>query len=122
MEFDTVSFLIGIVGGIAVSYGIIYWISGLLMEKLKADQTEEFATDDVKRIEMKVEKYNEVLYAFRTDNNDFVCQGVDLKELTAHFLQRFPQYEGHLFGAAKEIQEELIQQDKELTNEVSNLQ
>jgi hypothetical protein len=122
MEFDTVSFLIGIVGGVVVSYGIIYWISGLLIERLKADETAEFATDDDKRIEMKVERYHEVLYAFRTDNNDFVCQGVDLKELKLHFLQRFPQYEGYIVDTVKELQEELARQDKELTNEISNLQ
>lgn len=116
MEFDFGNFLFGFSIGLWVSYLLINYIGKLVYNKLMAqvDQAAEEATE-VKRIEMKVEKHGDVLYAFDAANDDFVCQGVDLAELRTNFIKRFPGCDGAIVDAAKELQEDLARQKEALS-------
>jgi hypothetical protein len=50
---------------------------------------EREADDDADRIEIRVERHGEVLYAFRKDNEQFLGQGTDLDSLTKIIAERF---------------------------------
>ena len=50
---------------------------------------ESEADNDGDRIEIKVERHGEVLYAFRKDNNQFLAQGADIEALTKIVAERF---------------------------------
>ena len=118
---DFVSFLFGVFVGLVIAYGIIRMLGKMLYNKLVDEgviksEAEESGDTDSRRIEMKVEKHGDVWYAFDATNDDFVCQGLDLKELKANFVKRFPGYDGAIVDAAKDLQEELIRQKKELSN------
>ncbi len=115
MEFDFLSFLIGIVAGLSMAYGVVHWVGQQLVRRLEAAVEEEEAKPQIPRIEMKVERHGDVWYAFDATNDDFVCQGVDLKELKANFIKRFPGHDGAIVDAAKDLQAELIRQKKELS-------
>ena len=112
MEFDFLSFLIGIVAGLSMAYGIVHWVGQQLVQRLEAAVEQESAQP--RRIEMKVERHGDIWYAFDAVNDDFVCQGLDLKELKANFVKRFPGHDGAIVDAAKDLQEELTRQKKEL--------
>lgn len=114
MEFDFLSFWIGIMAGLGMAYGIVHWVGRQLVQRLEAAVEEEETKSQIRRIEMKVERHGDVWYAFNATNDDFVCQGVDLKELKTNFIKRFPGYDGAIVDAAKDLQEELIRQKKEL--------
>ena len=123
MEFDFASFFVGILVGLGIAYGIIRMLGKMLYNKLVEDGViksveEEQAESETKRIEMKVEKHGDILYAFRKDNDDFVCQGSNFEELRANFASRFPGYTGSVEGKATELHEELVRQRQELTKTV----
>lgn len=115
MEFDFLSFWIGIVAGLGMAYGIVHWVGQQLVRRLEAAVEQEQEQAQIRRIEMKVERHGNVWYAFDATNDDFVCQGVDLKELKANFIKRFPGHDGAIVDAAKDLQAELIRQKKELS-------
>ena len=111
MDFDFVSFFLGVAAGVAVSYYVIRQLGKMIYQRLEAavEQHETKAESD--RIEMKVEKHGDVIYAFRVDNNDFVCQGVDLAEIKKNFVARFPGKD----GAIVEVPDEMLR--KTLTDQ-----
>jgi len=117
MEFDFLSFLIGIVAGLSMAYCVVHWVGQQLIRRLEAAVVEEEAKSQIQRIEMKVERHGDVWYAFDATNDDFVCQGVDLKELKANFIKRFPGRDGAIVDAAKDLQEELIRQKEQLASD-----
>lgn len=111
MGFDFGNFLFGFSIGLWVSYLLINIVGKIVYNRLMAQVEQEVAiAEETKRIEMKVEKHGDILYAFRKDNNDFVCQGVDFAELKRHFVQRFPGHNGTIVDAAKDLHEELTRQ------------
>jgi len=120
MEFDFLSFVLGIVVGLFIAYSIVRIAGRLLYNKLvsegviKSVEEEENKTES-NRIEMKVEKHGDVLYAFRKDTDDFICQGADFAELKNNFAKRFPGHNGSLEGTATELHEELARQKRELS-------
>ena len=119
MDFDFASFFVGILVGLGIAYGIIRMLGKMLYNKLVAEgvikSVEEEAGDtDSQRIEMKVEKHGDILYAFRKDNDDFVCQGADFAELRTNFSSRFPYHTGSMEGVVKELHDELARQKNEL--------
>jgi hypothetical protein len=118
MEFDFGNFLFGFSIGLWVSYLLINYVGKLVYNRLMAQVEQETATaKEIKRIEMKVEKHGDVWYAFDATNDDFVCQGADLKELKANFIKRFPGRDGAIVDAAKDLQEELIRQKEQLASD-----
>ena len=64
---------------------------------------------------MMVEQHGDILYAFRKDTDDFVCQGANFEELRTNFSKRFPNYNGSVEGLEKELHERLLAQKNELT-------
>ena len=123
MEFDFLSFLLGVAVGLFIAYSIIRILGKMLYNKLVAEgviksEAEEAGDTDSQRIEMKVEKHGDMLYAFRKDNDDFICQGSNFEELRANFASRFPGYTGSVEGKATELHEELVRQRQELTKTV----
>lgn len=122
MDFDFLSFVLGIVVGLFIAYSIARILGRLLYNKLVAEGVlksaeEEADQTDTKRIDMKVEKHGDMLYAFRSDNDGFVCQGTDLKELKQNFVERFPGLDGSVVGKTEEVHKELLEQKKGLKNE-----
>ena len=120
MDFDIVSFFIGVIVGVFIAYNIVKLVSRLLYNKLVSDgvirsDAEESGNTDSQRIEMKVEQHGDVLYAFRKDTDDFVCQGANFEELRANFSKRFPNYNGSVEGSESELHERLLAQKNELT-------
>ena len=87
----------------------------LVAEGVIKSVEEEAAEAESKRIEMKVEQHGDVLYAFRKDTDDFVCQGANFEELRANFARRFPGHTGSVEGVAKELHDELARQRDKLT-------
>lgn len=123
MSFDFVSFLLGLAVGIGISYLIVKWIGRMIYRRLEeavasAVDQQESETKST-RINMKVERHGDVLYAFREDNDGFVCQGTDLKELKQQFTKRFPGQVGSVVGATDELHHELVKQLKDAQNESS---
>ena len=121
MNFDFLSFLLGIVVGAGLSYLLVWLLGRMIYRRLEAaleaavdDQKQE---TDAKRIDMKVERHGDMLYAFRSDNDGFVCQGVDLRDLKKQFAQRFPNCTGSVVGKTDELHQELLTQMKESKNE-----
>ena len=120
MEFDFGGFFVGVMAGLAMAYGVVRILGRLLYHKLVAEGViksaeEEAAEAESKRIEMKVEQHGDILYAFRKDTDDFVCQGANFEELRANFAQRFPGHTGSVEGVAKELHDELARQKNKLT-------
>lgn len=52
--------------------------------------TKEQAVASDKIIPLSVEVENNLYYCYNSKTNQFVCQGADVKEITAQFQQRFP--------------------------------
>lgn len=124
MDFDFTSFFVGVAIGLGIAYAIIWLLGRMIYNKLsqegilkpaEPDETES----DSKRIDMKVERHGDVLYAFRIDDDGFVCQGADLSELRKNFIARFPGMNGSVEGKTEELHKELIEQKKGLKNEGS---
>jgi len=118
MEFDFLSFVIGITVGLFIAYSIVRMLGRLLYNKLVEDgvlKSIEEETAQKERIEMKVSKLGDVYYAHRTDTDDFICQGADLAELKRRFAERFPGYDGSMVGVSAETHAELLKQKQELT-------
>ena len=123
MEFDFGSFFVGILVGLFIAYSIIRMLGRLLYNKLVDEgvirsEAEESGNTDSQRIEMKVEQHGDVLYAFRKDTDDFICQGADFAELKANFARRFPGHTGSIEGVVKELHDELARQRQEITKTV----
>ena len=123
MNFDLVSFGLGIAVGLGIAYGIVWMLGRALYRRIEAalqeQEQEEKQEKDAQRINMKVEQHGDVLYAFRSDNDGFVCQGADLRELRQQFAQRFPNHTGSVIGKTDELHAELMRQLKEIKNESS---
>ena len=120
MDFDFGSFFVGVLVGLGMAYGVVRILGRLLYHKLVAEgvirsEAEESGDTDSQRIQMKVEQHGDVLYAFRKDTDDFVCQGANFEELRANFSKRFPGHTGSVEGVAKELHDELARQKQELT-------
>ena len=120
MDFDFGSFFVGVLVGLGMAYGVVRILGRLLYHKLVAEgvirsEAEESGDTDSQRIEMKVEQHGDVLYAFRKDTDDFVCQGANFEELRANFARRFPGHTGSVEGVAKELHDELARQRDKLT-------
>lgn len=123
MNFDLLSFVLGTAVGIGISYLVVWWLGRMIYRKLEAAVAaavdEQQTETKSKRIDIKVEQHGDVLYAFRSDNDGFVCQGGNLAELRKHFLQKFPGQVGSVIGATDELHRELVKQSKEIKNESS---
>ena len=119
MDFDFLSFLLGIGVGIGISYLVVWMLGRAIYRRLEAALEEKQEETDTKRINMKVERHGELLYAFREDNDGFVCQGTDLKDLKQQFTKRFPGQVGAIVGATDELHQELVKQLKDAQNESS---
>ena len=120
MDFDFGSFFVGVLVGLFMAYGVVRILGRLLYHKLVAEgviksEAEESGDTDSQRIQMKVEQHGDVLYAFRKDTDDFVCQGANFEELRANFARRFPGHTGSVEGVAKELHDELARQRDKLT-------
>ena len=119
MEFDFLSFLLGIGVGIGISYLVVWILGRAIYRRLEAALEEKQEETDAKRINMKVERHGDLLYAFREDNDGFVCQGTDLKDLKQQFTKRFPGQVGAIVGNTDELHQELVKQLKDAQNESS---
>ena len=120
MDFDFGSFFVGVLAGLGMAYGVVRILGRLLYHRLVAEGViqsaeEEAAEAESQRIEMKVEQHGDVLYAFRKDTDDFICQGSNFEELRANFSKRFPNYTGSVEGSESELHERLLRQKNELT-------
>ena len=117
MEFDFVSFFIGVAVGVFIAYNIVKLVGRLLYNKLVSEGVIRSPEEEVEkqRIEMKVSKLGNIYYAHRTDTDDFVCQGADLAELKQKFADRFPGYDGSMIGVSAETHAELLKQKQELS-------
>jgi hypothetical protein len=116
MEFDFLSFILGITVGLFIAYSIVRILGRLLYNKLVAEGVIQSAKEEVEkeRIEMKVSKIGDIYYAHRTDTDDFICQGTDLSELKRKFADRFPGHDGSVVGVSEETHAELIKQKEAL--------
>ena len=119
MEFDFLSFLLGIGVGIGISYLVVWLLGRAIYRRLEAALEEQKEETETKRINMKVERHGDLLYAFREDNDGFVCQGTDLKDLKKQFTKRFPGQVGAVTGNTDELHQELVKQLKDAQNESS---
>ena len=117
MDFDFLSFLLGFAVGVGISYFVVWMLGRMLYRRLTEALEQEQTEQDAKRIDIKVEQHGDILYAFRTDNDGFVCQGADLAELRTNFIKKFPGQVGSVIGATDELHQELVKQLKEIKNE-----
>jgi hypothetical protein len=118
MEFDFLSFVLGIVVGLSIAYSIVRVLGRILYNKLVDDGVIKSVAEETaqkERIEMKVSKLGDIYYAHRTDTDDFICQGADLAELKRKFADRFPGHDGSMVGVSAETHAELLKQKQELT-------
>ena len=116
MDFDFGSFFVGLIAGLAIAYLIVHQLGKMIFRKLEAAVEAEIeAKTNPDRIEMKVEKHGDVIYAFRVDNNDFICQGADFAEIKRNFVARFPGKDGAIVEVPDEtLRKALTDQKKEL--------
>lgn len=113
MDFDFMSFFVGVMAGLALAYYIIHQIGRMIFTRLEAAVAAQVETKK-ERIEMKVSKLGDIYYAHRADTDDFVCQGADLAELKRNFSARFPGHDGSVEGVSEETHAELVKQKQEL--------
>jgi hypothetical protein len=114
MEFDFLSFIIGVIAGLTLAYWVIHWVGKAIYNRLEAAVAAEL-DNKKERIEMKVSKIGNIYYAHRADTDDFVCQGADLAELKQKFVDRFPGHDGSVVGVSAETHDELLKQKQELS-------
>ena len=112
MDFDVLSFLIGIIVGLGIAYYVVRQVEKAIYRNLEAVVEAETKTESV-RIQMKVERHGDVIYAFRVDNDDFICQGTDLAELKRNFVARFPGKDGAIVEVPDEMLRKTLQAQKE---------
>ena len=114
MDFDFSSFFVGLIVGLGIAYLVIHQLGKMIYRRLEAAVEEQVeAKTDSDRIQMKVEKHGDVIYAFRLDNDDFVCQGADLAELKRNFVARFPGKNGAIVEIPDEMLRKTILAQKE---------
>lgn len=61
---------------------------------------------------LRLEKENDVMYAYEIGKDEFVAQGTTLRELDAHFKQRFPGMRAVVVEGQEFIAEEFEQEIK----------
>lgn len=114
MDYDFSSFLIGMFAGLVLAYIIVHQLGRMIYRRLEAAVEAESETrTESDRIQMKVERHGDVIYAFRVDNDDFICQGTDLAELKRNFVARFPGKDGAIIEIPDEMLRKTIQAQKE---------
>lgn len=114
------SFLFGVMAGLALASAILHWVGRRIYNRLSAAVEAESETrTESDRIQMKVEQHGDVIYAFRVDNDDFVCQGVDLAELKRNFVARFPGKDGAIVEIPDEMLRKTILAQKEVLAKAS---
>jgi hypothetical protein len=66
----------------------------VLLEEALAEETGTATATKIEAndsiIPLTVEVENNLYYCYNSNTNQFVCQGADVKEITAQFQQRFP--------------------------------
>lgn len=112
MDFDVLSFLIGIIVGLSIAYYVVRQVEKAIYRKLEAAVEAETKTES-DRIQMKVERHGDVIYAFRVDNDDFICQGADLAELKRNFVTRFPGKDGAIVEVPDEMLRKTLTEQKQ---------
>ena len=117
MEYIVLSFLLGICAGLGIAYYIANRIGKMLYDRVEEELNNK---SNAARIDLKIEQHGEILYAFRSDNDEFICQGADLKEIKQQFVKLFPGQVGSMVGATDELHKKLVEQLKELKNESSS--
>lgn len=123
MDYDFSSFLVGMFAGLVLAYIIIHQIGRMIFQRLEAAVAAKDAETESNNvpIQMKVEQYGNVIYAFRKDNNDFVCQGTDLEELKKNFVARFPGKNGSIVDPDEVLRKSLLSQKKESNENRSSI-
>ena len=117
MEYIVLSFLLGICAGVGIAYYIVHRIGKMLYDQVEEDLNNK-SNDG--QINLKIEQHGDILYAFRSDNDEFICQGADLKEIKQQFVSLFPGQIGAMVGSTDELHKKLVEQLKELKNESSS--
>jgi hypothetical protein len=85
-------FWIGFWAGI-IAWVVFWWavkkILVAIVLHIAKDQIAEFKRSG-EEILLKLVKYDDMLYCYRKDNEEFICQAKTLQEVTDIFKQRFP--------------------------------
>jgi hypothetical protein len=79
---------------VSVAFCVGAWLWGRRIQRDIDEMQEEIHKLMSKIVFMRTETHGEVIYAYNAFNNEFVCQGKDLQELSDQFGIRYPDRKG----------------------------
>ena len=82
-------FHIGMLGDILARAGVTPERLQAMMAEMKEELGEDLDPSEFPKVEIKIEKHNDTLYAFRKDNDQFLGQGADRETLIETIAQKF---------------------------------
>ena len=77
---------------LALMFGV--WLWGRKLKRDIDEIQEEIHKLLSKIVFMRVETHGDVIYAYNAFNDEFVCQGKDLQDLSDQFGKRYPDRKG----------------------------
>jgi hypothetical protein len=109
-----------VVAGIAFLVGII--VAGFVLARIAGkmlqtsigtqEQVQELAIELLdKVIFLRIEQHLEVIYAYNAANDEFVCQGKNMDDLTVNFGLRYPNKKGIVVKPEEGEANELVQRN-----------
>jgi hypothetical protein len=105
-----VAFLIGLI----VAGFMVARIAGKILQNSigTQEQMQELAIELLdKVIFLRIEQHLEVIYAYNAANDEFVCQGKNMDDLTVNFGLRYPNKKGIVVKPEEGEANELVQRN-----------
>lgn len=78
----------------SIAFCIGAWLWGRRIQRDIDAMQEEIRNIMNKIVFMRTEQHGDVIYAYNAFNNEFVCQGKDLTDLSDQFGKRYPDRKG----------------------------
>lgn len=79
---------------IAVGFFVIIWLWTRQIKREVKELQSQIKEAMSKIVFMRTETHNNIIFAYNAFNDEFVCQGVDMEDLSVQFGKRYPDRKG----------------------------
>jgi hypothetical protein len=73
-----------------LSYMFVRWVLRQIVVSIVVSHIKEIKEQQEGEVLLKLEKVGEMIYCYRKDTDEFICQAKTLQEVADIFKQRFP--------------------------------
>ena len=114
------NFMLGVITGIVISLLAVYLFIRRIAKEVMGELDKDITKIKEQFISVTIEKIDNQLFCYSKNDNQFICQGANMKEIRRKFRARFPEKTAFLTGGSdEELLHEIKNQLKEL-NEADN--